>query len=77
MNHEIICKFCDKDQRLHGLDCCEENEALELQRRIIEEKNAATLKNILNHYNITTYYNGNGGIIIPKSEIKKLVNLLG
>lgn len=32
-NHCVDCKFCGKDQRIHGENCCEENIAQERWKR--------------------------------------------
>jgi|6_EtaG_2_1085325.scaffolds.fasta_scaffold57847_2 hypothetical protein len=75
MNHEVICKFCKKDQRLHGLNCCKK--FMEEEDRMLEEEyqKKVQLKDILFKHNILA---GTimGGILIPDYEIKKLSNLL-
>lgn len=77
MNHEIICKYCGKDQRLKGLDCCREYKFQETKRKFLEKENYKELKKILDSHNIYIYNNDSGQIIIPRNEIEKLINLLG
>ena len=77
MNHEIICKYCDKDQRLYGLDCCSEN-INKTDKRIEKElEKCKILIKILKKYNISAYLNDYGGLSFPKTQIEKLIKLLG
>ena len=76
MNHEIICKYCEKDRRLN-YGCCKE--ILDEEDRIINEEIDAAEKliSIFNKNSIFTYYSDVGGVKIPQSEVVKVIKLLG